>query len=54
MEGANSIIQVDGGISTANIKEIYDAGANAFVVGNSVYATDNPVKAIKELRGCVE
>lgn len=54
MEGANSIIQVDGGISTANIKEIYDAGANAFVVGNSVYATDNPVKAIKELRECVE
>jgi ribulose-phosphate 3-epimerase len=54
MEGSNSIIQVDGGIGPSNIKEIFDAGANAFVVGNSVYGTDNPVKAIKELRECVE
>ncbi len=46
-------IQVDGGIGKANIKKVYDAGANAVVVGNAVYGTNDPVGAIKELRKCL-
>ncbi|MHB1483830.1 MAG: ribulose-phosphate 3-epimerase [Saccharofermentanales bacterium] len=47
-------IQVDGGIGLQTIRSAFDAGANAFVVGNAVYGTDDPVKAIKELRACLE
>lgn len=47
-------IQVDGGIGVSNIKTVIDAGANAVVVGNSVYGTNDPVKAIRDLRSCLE
>ncbi len=47
-------IQVDGGIGPRNIKTVYDAGANAVVVGSAVYGTSDPVRAIKELRACLE
>lgn len=47
-------IQVDGGIGTKTIKKVFDAGANAVVVGNAVYGTTDPVGAIKELRACLE
>lgn len=50
----NAHIQVDGGIGLSTIKSAFDAGANAFVVGNAVYGADDPVKAIKELRACLE
>jgi ribulose-phosphate 3-epimerase len=47
-------IQVDGGIGPSNIKKVVGAGANAVVVGNSVYGAKDPIKAIMELRACVE
>ena len=46
-------IQVDGGIGTQNIKTVYDAGADAVVVGSAVYGTPDPVGAIRELRACL-
>lgn len=33
-------IEVDGGIGTANIKKVKDAGANVFVVGSAVFKGD--------------
>lgn len=50
----SAYIQVDGGIGLSNIKTVFDAGADAVVVGNAVYGTNNPVRAIKELRSCLE
>jgi ribulose-phosphate 3-epimerase len=46
-------IQVDGGIGTQNIKTVYEAGADAVVVGSAVYGTSDPVGAIRELRACL-
>ena len=46
-------IQVDGGIGTQNIRTVYDAGADAVVVGSAVYGTSDPVAAIRELRACL-
>lgn len=41
--GGRSIdLEVDGGVSAANIAEIARAGANAFVAGSSIYAGNNP------------
>lgn len=38
--GLSLDIQVDGGVSIANVKEMRDAGANVFVAGSAVFGTD--------------
>lgn len=53
-QNVSAYIQVDGGIGLSNIKTVFDAGADAVVVGNAVYGTNDPVRAIKELRSCLE
>lgn len=35
-------IEMDGGISGANIKQLADAGCDIFVAGSSVFGSDNP------------
>ncbi|MDX2343706.1 MAG: ribulose-phosphate 3-epimerase [Acidimicrobiia bacterium] len=47
-------IEVDGGIGPANIKRAYDAGANVFVAGSSVFGTGDSVEAVKQLRTAIE
>ncbi len=37
----NIDIQVDGGISTDNVKEVVDAGANVIVSGSAIFKSDN-------------
>ena len=39
-KGLKTDIQVDGGISAANVKEVLDAGANIIVAGSSVFHGD--------------
>lgn len=43
-------LQVDGGISPSTIGMASEAGADTFVAGSSVYQSDDPVKAIENLR----
>ncbi|MFZ1361613.1 MAG: ribulose-phosphate 3-epimerase [Candidatus Nanopelagicales bacterium] len=43
-------LQVDGGIHSGTIELAAEAGANVFVAGSAVYATDDPVAAIDSLR----
>ena len=50
--GQDVHIQVDGGISSRNIGEVYGAGANVIVAGSSVYGAADPAAAIRELRSC--
>jgi ribulose-phosphate 3-epimerase len=52
-KGLNFIIEVDGGISKANIKQISDAGCDAFVAGSSIFASDNITGAAVELKNLV-
>ena len=40
----NVDIQVDGGISLDNIKEVAKAGANVFVAGSAVFNAPDPKK----------
>lgn len=48
----NLLIEVDGGVGMANIKQLVDAGANVLVAGNAIFAADIPEKMIKSLKNC--
>jgi len=44
------LIEIDGGVGTANAMALLKAGANVLVAGNSVFSAPNPVSAISELK----
>ena len=46
----NLIIEVDGGVGIQNIESLIQAGANAFVAGNAVFAAESPSKMISDLK----
>ena len=50
--GSDTVISVDGGVTRANIKQIYDAGARLFVAGSTVFNDEDPAKAIEDLIKC--
>lgn len=45
-----TIIQVDGGISLKNIREVAEAGANCFVAGSSIFSAPDPAAMISQMR----
>lgn len=53
-KGRDIMIEVDGGINAQNIRKAYDAGANVFVAGSSVFRAPNPAEAIAALRKACE
>ena len=48
--GSKAIIEVDGGVGPANSSALIDAGANALVAGNAVFAAENPAEVIRTLK----
>jgi len=46
----NLIIEIDGGVGLQNIATLASAGANAFVAGNAIFATDNPTETISKMK----
>jgi ribulose-phosphate 3-epimerase len=46
----NVLIEVDGGVTLENAKELVDAGADVLVAGNTVFSSKNPLETIKQLR----
>lgn len=50
---SNIIIEVDGGVGLDNIGPLLKAGVNAFVSGNSIFASVNPIDAISEMKNAV-
>ena len=47
--GLETLIEVDGGISAANARALYDAGADALVAGSSVFGAADPEREILHL-----
>jgi ribulose-phosphate 3-epimerase len=43
-------IEVDGGIGHENLERAVAVGANVLVAGNSIFAADDPVEAIRTMR----
>lgn len=52
--GGQVWLQVDGGVSADTIERCAEAGADVFVAGNAVYGTDDPARAVEELRALAE
>ena len=46
----NCLIEIDGGVNTSNYKKLIEAGADVLVAGNAVFASENPIETIKELK----
>lgn len=46
----NIDIQVDGGITSSNIKKVVEAGANIIVAGSAIFGKEDIVKAVMDLR----
>jgi ribulose-phosphate 3-epimerase len=52
IQGVNEdlIIEVDGGVGLQNVVNLVSAGANAFVAGNAIFATENPTETISKMK----
>jgi ribulose-phosphate 3-epimerase len=49
-----ALIQVDGGISPATIRQVAQAGAQVFVAGNAIFShIDGPASGITALKNCL-
>ncbi len=53
-QGLEIDIEVDGGINTKNVSDLYAAGANIIVAGSSVFRAPDPAAAIAELLALAE
>ena len=49
-KGASTIIEIDGGVTDKNAKQLVDAGADVLVAGSFVFKSSNPTDTIKELK----
>ncbi len=47
----NVLVQVDGGVTTANVGDLLNKGADVIVAGSSVFNAPDMAQAIKSLRG---
>jgi ribulose-phosphate 3-epimerase len=47
--GLSVLIEIDGGVTTANAASIKEAGADVLVAGNTVFGSANPTETIKQL-----
>jgi len=48
--GSGTLIQVDGGVTEANIGKLIKTGVDVFVVGNTVFSAKDPVRVISNLK----
>lgn len=49
-KGASTQIEIDGGVTNKNAKQLVDAGADVLVAGSYVFKSDNQIETIKDLR----
>lgn len=50
--GSKALIEVDGGVTADNARNLVDAGADVLVAGSFVFKSDNPVETISILKDC--
>jgi ribulose-phosphate 3-epimerase len=47
---SSALIEIDGGVSIDNARQLLEAGANVLVAGNAVFSAKDPSGAIKDLK----
>lgn len=48
---SEALIEVDGGVDLSNANELFEAGTDILVAGNSVFSSPDPRKTILQLKG---
>lgn len=48
--GASTLIEIDGGVTNKNAKQLADAGADVLVAGSYVFGAENPIATIADLK----
>jgi ribulose-phosphate 3-epimerase len=49
-KSSSAIIEIDGGVTLQNAKDLVDAGATVLVAGNTVFSATNPTQMIADLK----
>ena len=49
-KNATTLIEIDGGVTNKNAKQLVDAGADVLVAGSYVFKSNDPVATVKDLR----
>ncbi len=49
-KGASTVIEIDGGVTDKNVKQLVDAGADVLVAGSFVFKSSDPKATIKNLK----
>ena len=49
-KGASTLIEIDGGVTDKNAKQLVEAGANVLVAGSFVFKAENPTTTIVDLK----
>ena len=49
-KNASALIEIDGGVTSKNAKQLVDAGADVLVAGSFVFSSDNPTQTISDLK----
>ena len=49
-KGASTIIEIDGGVTSKNAKQLADAGADVLVAGSYIFKSEDPTKTITNLK----
>ena len=49
-KGATTLIEIDGGVTNKNAKQLIEAGANILVAGSYVFRAEDPIKIIEGLK----
>jgi ribulose-phosphate 3-epimerase len=49
-QGLDTRIEIDGGVTNKNIKELVNAGADTFVAGSYIFKSNNQIETIKDLK----
>jgi ribulose-phosphate 3-epimerase len=53
-KGASTKIEIDGGVTNKNAKQLIDAGADVLVAGSYVFGSENPTETIKSLKELIK
>lgn len=48
-QGHNTLIEIDGGISSKNAKQLFDAGCNVLVAGSAIFKAEDPEQEILKM-----
>jgi ribulose-phosphate 3-epimerase len=49
-QGLETLIEIDGGVTNKNAKQLVDAGADVLVAGSYVFGSQDPIATIADLK----